>query len=137
MDSGIFGLAAFGFWMFVAAAAVAGIWDGVRKREAEHETLRRIIESGKTPDQQLVDKLLGDNKAPDRELKVAGLIVTFVAPGLAAMAWLIGMQKPHALMPILGASILVGFVGVGLLVAANFMKKSQLSDSSGQNKINW
>lgn len=137
MDSGIFGLAAFGFWMFVAAAAVAGIWDGVRKREAEHETLRRIIESGKTPDQQLVDKLLGDNKAPDRELKVAGLIVTFVAPGLAAMAWLIGMQKPHALMPLLGASILVGFVGVGLLVAANFMKKSRQSDSPDQNKINW
>ncbi len=96
MDSGIFGLAAFGFWMFIAAATVGGIWDGIRKRDAEHETLRRIIESGKQPDQQLMDKLLGYNKAPERDLKVAGLIVLFVAPGLAVMGWLIGDDADHA-----------------------------------------
>jgi uncharacterized protein DUF6249 len=133
MDSGIFGLAAFGFWMFVGAAAVAGIWDGVRKREAEHETLRRIIESGKEPDQQLVDKLLGYDKRPERPLKVAGLIVIFVAPGLAVMGWLIAKDEADALMPLVGVSILVGFVGLGLLVAANFMKKARQSDSSDQN----
>ncbi len=135
MDSGIFGLAALGFWLFIGAASVAGIWDGVRKREAEHETLRRIIESGKQPDQQLMDKLLGTNKAPERDLKVAGLIVTFVAPGLAIMGWLIGKQESDALMPILGASILVGFVGVGLLVAASFLKKARQGDLSDQNPM--
>lgn len=61
---GIFGLAAFGFWMFVAAAVIAGVWDGVRKREAEHETLRRMIESGKQPDSEMIDKLLGHKKQP-------------------------------------------------------------------------
>lgn len=137
MDTDFIGLAAFGFWMFVAAAAVAGIWDGVRKRDAEHETLRRMIESGKKPDEQLVDKLLGSDKAPDRDLKVAGLIVVFVAPGLAIMGWLIGMQDSNAVGPIVGAAILCGFVGAGLLVAANFMKKSRLSDSSRQNKNSW
>ena len=35
------GLAALGFWTFIAAIIVAGIWDGIRKREAQHETLRR------------------------------------------------------------------------------------------------
>ena len=40
------GLAALGFWTFIAAIIVAGIWDGIRKREAQHETLRRMIESG-------------------------------------------------------------------------------------------
>ena len=30
--NGLFGLAAFGFWMFIGAAAVAGIWDGGRKK---------------------------------------------------------------------------------------------------------
>ena len=56
---GIFGLAAFGFWMFVAAAAVAGIWDGVRKREAEHETLRRMIEApaGEPGEDDVLDQL--------------------------------------------------------------------------------
>ena len=117
MESGIFGLAAFGFWMFIAAVSVGGIWDGVRKREAEHETLRRMIESGKTPDQDLVDKLLGHKKDPARDLKVAGLIVIFVAPGLALMGWVIGLAQPDALMPLFGVAGLVGFVGIGLLTA--------------------
>ena len=130
MESGIFGLAAFGFWMFIAAVSVGGIWDGVRKREAEHETLRRMIESGKSPDQDLVDKLLGHKKDPARDLKVAGLIVIFVAPGLAFMGWLISLAEPDAFMPLLGVAGLVAFVGVGLLTAARFLERSNLADSA-------
>ena len=40
------GLAALGFWLFIAVVVIGGIWDGARKREAKHESLRRIIESG-------------------------------------------------------------------------------------------
>ena len=130
MESGIFGLAAFGFWMFIAAVSVGGIWDGVRKREAEHETLRRMIESGKTPDQDLVDKLLGHKKDPARDLKVAGLIVIFVAPGLALMGWIIGLAQPDALMPLFGVAGLVGFVGIGLLTAARFLERATREDSA-------
>ena len=132
---GIFGLAALGFWLFIAAAAVGGIWDGVRKREAEHETLRRIIESGKTPDQRLIDKLLGTNKAPERDLKVAGLIVAFVAPGLAVMGWMVSLKEPDALMPIIGAAALVGFVGIGLLVAARYMARARREDDQGNQNF--
>ncbi len=128
MDSGIFGLAAFGFWMFIAAAAVGGIWDGVRKRDAEHETLRRMIESGQEPDPALVDKLIGTRKQPERDLKVAGLIVLFVAPGLAVMGLLIGLQEKAAVMPLLGVAALVTFVGVGLLTAARFLERARSSD---------
>jgi len=130
MESGIFGLAAFGFWMFIAAVSVGGIWDGVRKREAEHETLRRMIESGKAPDQELVDKLLGHKKDPARDLKVGGLIVIFVAPGLALMGWLIGLKEPDALMPLFGIAGLVAFVGIGLLVAARFLERAHEADST-------
>jgi hypothetical protein len=130
MESGIFGLAAFGFWMFIAAVSVGGIWDGVRKREAEHETLRRMIESGKTPDQELVDKLLGHKKDPARDLKVAGLIVIFVAPGLALMGWVIGLAERDALMPLFGVAGLVGFVGIGLLTAARFLERATREDSA-------
>lgn len=130
MESGVVGLAALGFWMFVAAAVVAGVWDGIRKREAEHETLRRIIESGKQPDQALIDKLVGYNDAPDSELKVAGLIVIFVAPGLAALGWFLGKVNSDAFMVLLGVSLLVACVGIGLLTAAHFMKKAHESRSS-------
>lgn len=127
---GIFGLAALGFWLFIAAAVVGGIWDGIRKREAEHETLRRMIESGKEPDPELLNKLLGHKKAPERDLKVGGLIVIFVAPGLALMGWVIGLSKPDAFMPLLGVAGLVGFVGIGLLTAAAYMKRARREDST-------
>lgn len=135
MEGGIFGLAAFGFWMFIAAVSVGGIWDGVRKREAEHETLRRMIESGKTPDQDLVDKLLGHKKDPARDLKVAGLITLFVAPGLALMGWLIGLAEPDAFMPLLGVSGLVACVAIGLLTAARFLERATQSDSMTDRNV--
>jgi hypothetical protein len=128
--NGIFGLAAFGFWMFIAAAAVAGIWDGVRKREAEHETLRRMIEAGKQPDPATIDKLLGHKKEPARDLKVAGLIVSFAAPGLAVMGWFISFASKEALMPLLGVSLLVAFIGAGLLTAAKFLERATRADAS-------
>ena len=127
---GIFGLAAFGFWMFVAAAAVAGVWDGVRKREAEHETLRRMIESGKQPDSEMIDKLLGNKKQPARDLKVAGLIVSFVAPGLAVMGVMISFTNEDELMPLLVLALLVGFVGAVLITAAKFLERANRNDSS-------
>lgn len=127
---GIFGLAAFGFWLFIAAAAVAGIWDGVRKREAEHETLRRMIESGKQPSPEMVDKLLGHKKEPARDLKVAGLIVSFVAPGLAVMGWVISFTAEDAFIPLLGVALLVAFVGAGLLTAAKFLERSNREDAA-------
>ena len=40
------GLGALGFWLFLAAVVVAGIWFDARKRESDQETLRRIVESG-------------------------------------------------------------------------------------------
>lgn len=132
--NGLFGLAAFGFWMFIAAAAVAGIWDGVRKREAEHETLRRMIESGKQPDQAMIDKLLGHKKKPARDLKVGGLITLFVAVGLAVMGLMISLSAEEALMPLLGVAALVGFVAAGLLTAARFLERADRDDSPGSHR---
>ena len=52
------GLAALGFWLFVASAVATGVYNSIRKRDAQHETLRRVIESGQTVDQELAEKLL-------------------------------------------------------------------------------
>ena len=115
MDTGFIGLASLGFWLFIGACVVGGIWDGVRKREAQHETLRRIVESGKTIDQDLMDHVLGNTRkeSPSQDLKVAGLIVTAVAPGLLALGFFVG-----EFTKLMGVAALVGFVGIGLLTAA-------------------
>ncbi len=52
------GLEALGLFLFLAAVSVGGIWHRVRKREAQHETLRLMIEKGQDVDQALIDKLL-------------------------------------------------------------------------------
>ena len=118
------GLAAFAFWGFIAACVVGGIWDSIRKREAQHETLRRMIESGKDVDQALMDKLLGTAKQVDRDLKISGLIVVCVAPGLAALGILVSRVNANALFPLLGVAALVACVGIGLLVASYVVGRS-------------
>jgi hypothetical protein len=112
------GLAALAFWGFVAIIIVAGIWDTVRRREAQHETLRRMIESGQIVDRDLMDKLLGINKRMDQNLRISGIIVLLAAPGLAMLGWLISFQYQPILLPLLGCAALAAFVGIGLLLAA-------------------
>jgi len=120
------GLGAIGFWLFIAAIVVAGIWFDVRKRESQQETLRRIVESGQHLDAAMVDKLVsagGGQSRPDRDLKVAGLIVLFVSPGLAILGWFLAKLEPDVLDVMIGVSLLVGLVGIGLLVAGKVSER--------------
>lgn len=118
------GLASLAFWGFIAAVVVAGIWYAIREREAQHETFRRIVESGQPVDQALMDKVLGGDKVVHRDLKIGGLIVLFTSPGLAVLGWFISFIAEDALMPLLGVAALVAFVGVGLLVASKVAERS-------------
>ncbi len=118
------GLAAFAFWGFIASVVVAGIWYGLRERQAQYDTLSRMIESGQAIDEDVVEKILGGGKRVDVGLRIGGLIVIFVAPGIAVLAWFISQLSAPWLMPLLGVAALVGFIGIGLLVAAKFAERS-------------
>lgn len=109
-----------GFWIFLAAVVVAGVWQQSRKRESEQETLRRIVESGREIDPAVIDRILGvgDGKDAARDLKVAATIVLLVAPGLAALGLALGMDDAGARRALLGIAVLVAFVGIGLYLAA-------------------
>jgi hypothetical protein len=84
-----------GVWTFIAAVVVGDIWYGIRKREAEHETQRHVMRSGQSIDQAPADNLFSlsrcDNRRLDRFLKVGGLIMYFVVPGLALLGWFISL----------------------------------------------
>lgn len=123
IDTGA-GLAAIGFWLFVAAVIVAGMWYDIRRREAQQETLRRIIESGQPIEEALLDRLMAASSVGSerlsRELTVWGIVLLAVAPGLALLAWFVALQYAPALYPILGAAMLVVCIGIGLLISARF-----------------
>ncbi len=124
-------LGALGFWMFIAAIVVAGIWFDARKRESQQETLRRIVESGQHLDSAVLDKMLatgGDDSRRDQDLKVAGTIVIFAAPGLAILGWFLSALEEKLLVIMLGVALLAAFVGIGLLVAGKMTERWYLED---------
>ncbi len=118
------GLAALGFWLFVASVIAVGVWDNIRKRESQHETLRRVVESGQPIDENLTDKLLSitsgvASKDLERDLKVSGLIVLGIAPGMFLMGWLMSMALEEELLYIMsGVSLLMVCLAGGLIGAA-------------------
>lgn len=122
------GLAALAFWGFIASVVVAGIWYDIRKRESQQETLRRLIESGHPIDRELMDELVnagaGGSKRSDRDFKVTALWLLPVSVGLLAFGLIMGHFYPQTLGPLLGASALVGCLGIGYLVASNIARRS-------------
>lgn len=127
------GLGALGFWLFIAAVVVAGIWFDVRRRESEQETLRRVVESGQHIDSAMIDKLMkagGGQSRTDRDLKVSGLIVIFLAPGIAILGWFLAKLQPELMSVMLGVALLMGFIGTGLLVASKAAERWYKEDQS-------
>ena len=123
---------AMGFWFFLAAVVVAGMWFDAKKRESVQETLRRVVESGQNIDPAVVDKLIGaadSSDSTDRELVVGGLIVLFTAPGLTILGWFLSKFNEKIFDVMLGVSLLVACIGVGLLVAAKYSARQKKDNS--------
>tara|TARA_Y100000310_G_scaffold345233_2_gene462972 strand:+ start:1363 stop:1731 length:369 start_codon:yes stop_codon:yes gene_type:complete len=55
LTRGLEALAVFGF---LSAIVLGSIWYRLRKRAAQHETLRLLLEKGHDVDQELIDKLM-------------------------------------------------------------------------------
>ena len=125
------GLGALGFWLFLAAVVVAGIWFDARKRESQQETLRRVVESGQQVDMAVIDRMLatsGGSERPDRDLKVAGIIMMFVAPGLSVLGWFLGRFNDKIFGIMIGVGLLVLIIGIGLYVAGKMTERWQRQD---------
>ena len=119
------GLGALGFWLFIAAIIVAGTWYDMRRKESQQETLRRLIESGRDLDPDMVEKLVnaGGSKSLERDLKVAALITLAVAPGLLMLGFALSFVSEGVLLPLLGVSLLVACIGGGLYAAAKLVER--------------
>jgi hypothetical protein len=122
-----------GFWLFLAAVVVSCMRSDARKRESQQETLRRLVESGKDVDAALIDKMMASGNNNERargDLKTSGLIVVFVAPGLLALGWFLSRLNEKLWGIMIGVSILVGFVGIGMMVAG-FVSERWYNDNKG------
>ena len=120
------GMGAFGFWIFVAAIVVAGMWYDAKRKESQQETLRRIVESGREIDQSVIDRVIGASELEKQaqDLKVAAYIVLPIAPGMLIMAFFIGMIAEEARMALTGVSFLLLCIGGGLYAAARYVERN-------------
>lgn len=130
------GLASLAFWGFLASVVVAGIWYDIRKRDAQQETVRRLLESGQPIDDSLMDKLfsLGSGKRErlDRDFKLVALIMLPAAVGLALLGLVLGLQDLGAKLPLLGVAALVACVGLGFLAASRMAARWYREDADSR-----
>jgi membrane protein DedA with SNARE-associated domain len=119
------GLAALGFWIFLATVVGGGIWYDIRRKESQQETLRRLVESGHQIDPAVLDRIVGEGGAKDlgRDLRVAAYIMIPIAPGLAVLGLFLGQIAPEPKSALLGVAVLVAFVAAGLFMAARFVER--------------
>jgi len=118
-------LASLAFWGFVASAVVSGIWYAIREKQAQHETLRQIIASGKDVDAEVIDRVMSDGGKSETDLKVGGYITMSVAPGLVLLGYVlkVASNNDQILTILAGVAGLVFFVAIGLLVAARVVER--------------
>ena len=121
------GLGAFGFWIFIGAVVVAGIWYDAKRKESQQQTLRRIVESGRDFDQAIIDRVIGVSEAEKQaqDLKVAAYIVLPLAPGMLIMGLFIGMFASEARLALTGVSFLMLCIGGGLWLAARYVERTE------------
>ena len=122
------GLAVAAFWLFIGMIVVAGVWESIRKRETQHETLRRMIEAGEPIDHELADKLMSlssSNKDLPQDLRVAGYIMFGIAPGLLVLGAILALLNPKVFTALFAVAALVAFIALGLLYAARMVEKQQ------------
>ena len=94
-------LSALGFWIFIAAIVVGGMWKESRQNAEKHETLRRIVEKTGEIDEAKLKELFSE--APSEESKpgygyraarVTGTIVFFIGAGIATFILIaVGLGK--------------------------------------------
>ncbi len=125
------GLVVMSFWLFIAAVSVAGIWDGSKKREHEHETLRRILESNRDLDPDTMQKLMslvGGSGRPDRDFKITAMWILPIAPGVAVLGYFISLIAEQALYPLLGVAGILAIMGIGFWIAGSVVARWYQAD---------
>ena len=84
-----------GFWIFIAAIVVAGMWKDARQKAELHETLRRIVEKTGTVDEVKLKELFteaSEESTPGygyRAARVTGTIAMFVGAAIATFFWIV------------------------------------------------
>ena len=119
-------IASVAFWGFIAVVVIANVWREVAMRRETEMTIRMALEKGQQLDAATVDKLLRSHpkgRGAD-SLLIAGGVTLATGLGLPIM----GYFNPNAFRPLLGAGILVSFIGAALLLLSAIVRGRRKAD---------
>lgn len=133
-----FPLLGFVFWIGIFSWLSLIAWTRYLKDLERQKTLRAFAERGQPLDPQTLEKLMPKSsieaqnaESPDsvaRGLMIGGIVMAFVAVGLAIGAQIIGQIEEEALLAMSGAAAIVGFAGLGLLTSSYVMRRQAMAD---------
>lgn len=136
MSDSAIGLAGLGFWLFIAAAVVSGVWEDIRKRETRHATLRALIASGQAVDQAALDRLLGKTQRTEHDMRIGAIVLRFIALGLVALGALLALfTGVEVLFALLGVAAFLGMLSLGMSVAANYAEVVEAAHPAAPDEI--
>lgn len=119
---------AIAFWLFIAVVCVAGMIQGYRKRQLALEPLRIAIEHGQQLTPEIIARLLGQEERHERLdpqlLQVGGIITCAASLGVALLSLFVAQVFAPFHWLVLGVGLLALCVGVGLLIAANSLRRA-------------
>ena len=122
------------FWVFVGAAAVAGIVTDYKRRRGTVDVIRAAIEKGQQLDPALIEKLTSHDRRDEQiepvHVKLGGIITLAAGVGICLLSFFISRIAPIALYPILGGGVLVISIGVGLLIGARTLAEARAREPS-------
>lgn len=130
-----FDFGAVGFWIFVAALVVGGMWKETRQQAEKHETLRRLVEKTGTIDEARLKELFstapGEEVKPGggyRALRITGTIIMFVAAGLAIVFSTLGiMFGDRQALAALAIAAATALAGLGVFFSSRFAEPPPVS----------
>ncbi len=117
------------FWIFIGAAAVAGIVTDYKRRRAGVDVLRMAVEKGLQLDPALIEKLTSSGHQ-GREVepvyvKLGGIICVASGVGICMLAFFVSQVRPIAFFPILGGGVVAICVGIGLIIGAKVLAEAR------------
>jgi hypothetical protein len=129
-------LGALGFWLFIAAIVVAGIWEKSRREAERHETLRRIVEKTGSLDEAKLKDLFEEKPTRERKpgagyraLRIIGTIIMFIgavpaifgiASGLFGGEGGLASAPPGFAVGMLATAACIVMLGLGLFYSSRF-----------------
>jgi hypothetical protein len=119
------------FWLLVGAVVVSAIISDSRRRRDALDIVKLAIERGQPLDPALIEKLIGRGHVPrlnSTSLMVSSIICLSAGIGGVIFAFCLGTYK--AIIPMCGLGIIVICIGIGLRIAAKYVRRNQQHNPS-------